>query len=196
MKKRALFISVLTLISVMVFVGVLAHAVWYRPVAQISVPQTGAVVNDPTHYPTKLSIPAINVHADVQLVGITKGGNMAVPNNFVDVGWYRYGSIPGAIGSAVIAGHVDNGLALPGVFKNLDSMKIGDDIYVLLADGEQKHFVVTDIQTYNRTDATNEVFIEHSQRLLRLITCTGNWVSSAHTHDKRLVVTAVLQEHV
>ena len=36
--------------------------------------------------------------------------------------------------------------------------------------------------------------IEKDRKLLRLITCTGNWLKQLRTHDKRLVVSAILKQ--
>ena len=68
----------------------------------------------------RISIPAIKVDAKIQEVGITAKGNMAAPRTFSEVGWYKYGPRPGETGSAVLAGHVDNGIAFPAVFSKLD----------------------------------------------------------------------------
>jgi LPXTG-site transpeptidase (sortase) family protein len=142
-------------------------------------------------YPKKLRVPSAGVDAKVQDVGITKLGNMATPNNFTDVGWFEYGTIPGDKGSAVIAGHVNDGLGLPAVFDGLKNVKVGDDVYIDTFGGKTVHFVVTDIKTYDYKAPTEEIFNENSQPILRLITCSGVWVPQTRTHDKRLVVTAV-----
>ena len=141
--------------------------------------------------PARLSIPSIGVDAKVQHVGINKKGNMATPTNFTDVGWYRYGTLPGRQGSAVIAGHVDNGFAMPGVFKNLNDVKKGDDIYLEAANGDMLHYVVTGFSTYDYDAEAKEVFGQNDDRYLKLITCTGEWMPQHRTHDKRLVVTAL-----
>lgn len=114
---------------------------------------------------------------------------MAVPSNYTDVGWYKYGVPPGRQGSAVIDGHVDNGLALPGVFKYLDKIKVGDDVYIEESDGGRLHFVVYDVEVYPYTDVPREkLFAAASSSYLNLITCGGSWLQSSHTYDHRMVV--------
>jgi sortase (surface protein transpeptidase) len=150
----------------------------------------------PPAYPVRLDVPALDIDANVQDVGITARGNMGTPNNFTDVGWYTYGSIPGQQGTALIDGHVDNGLGLAGVFKHLSDIQTGDDIYVINHAGQKVHFVVTDIEYYGYEDApTSEIFGSgQGAPTLKLITCGGNWVPDQKTYDERLVVTAQLVE--
>lgn len=143
-------------------------------------------------YPIRLVIPKLDIDAKIQQVGITKKGNMAAPNNFVDVGWYKYGTLPGQTGSAIIAGHVDNGIALPAVFSRLEELKEGDDIYITMQDYELLHFSVTKSNIYDFDSKDNDVFTEDSGKLLKLITCTGAWLQKDKTHDSRLVVSAIL----
>ncbi|MDB5258959.1 MAG: class sortase [Candidatus Taylorbacteria bacterium] len=152
--------------------------------------------NLPIEKPSRLSIPSLNIDANVQHVGIGKSGNMAVPNNFTDVGWYRYGTIPGQPGSAVMDGHVDNGLALAGVFKYLRTIKKGSEIYVITEKGSRIRFLVTDIAAYDYTDKSvdKKVFSGSGGSLLYLITCTGDWVPGNKTYDHRLIVTAQLAQ--
>jgi LPXTG-site transpeptidase (sortase) family protein len=166
------------------------------PVASATVATVAKnVAVTPPGYPVRLVIPALNINANVQDVGITARGNMGVPNNFVDVGWYSYGAIPGQVGSAVIDGHVDNGLSLAGVFKHLSDIKTGDDVYVTNYAGQEFHFVVTDIQYYGYENApTSEIFnADNGGSELKLITCGGTWVPGQKTYDQRLVVTATLE---
>lgn len=142
--------------------------------------------------PAFLTIPKININADVQKVGITAKGNMATPRNFADVGWYKFGAMPGEMGSAVLAGHVNNGLSLPAVFANLDLLQSGDDVYVTDSSGQRLHFKVRSKAVYDFDANVPEVFTQNDGRYLKLITCTGVWQEDFRTHNKRLVVTAVL----
>jgi len=49
-----------------------------------------------------LMIPAINVNTSIQKVGITPDGEMEVPSNIGEVGWFKLGSPPGEKGSACL----------------------------------------------------------------------------------------------
>lgn len=146
-----------------------------------------------TSAPVRLLIPALSIDAHVQYVGVTTGGEMGVPNNFTDVAWYRNGTLPGMAGSAVMDGHVDNGLALPGVFKYLERIKIGDSVYVETRDERMLHFVVYDTEIYPYKDVPmDKLFAESDAARLNLITCQGSWLPGDKTYDQRLVVYATL----
>jgi sortase A len=207
MKNKSINISIAAGVAILLFVGgvMLTNALFYSPSEEVGSPEKDenlskivpknvaeAVENikDNPLYPKRLSIPAIKVNAEINLVGITKKGNMATPTNFKDVGWYKYGPIPGEKGSALIAGHVNNGLSWPAVFGNLEDLKIGDDIYVERESGETIHFVVRSMGVYDFNGSTDEVFASSDEELLKLITCSGTWIPDLRTHDKRLVVTA------
>ena len=147
----------------------------------------------PADYPVHLAIPSLKISAAVQYLGVNSKGALGVPNNFTDVGWYAAGTIPGDRGSAVIDGHVDNGLALAGVFKHLASIAVGDDILVTDHDGTIVHFAVTGIQSFDYKNApVDMIFNERDGSFLKLVTCGGTWVPGDRTYDQRLVVTAVL----
>lgn len=145
--------------------------------------------------PERLSIPEIGVNAAVQHVGLTKKGNMANPSNFTDVAWYKFGPVPGTLGSAVMAGHLDNALALDGVFKKLNELEIGDEVYVTAEDGTKLRFKVTDAQVYPYDNAPLEkIFNAKDAKRLNLITCAGIWLKAEKTYSERLVVYAELVE--
>jgi len=188
-------IGFITLIAVGAFSFTLMHAVYVAPGGGTLAPTTTPAVttNRPAEEPARLLIPSIGVDAKVQLVGVNAKGNMGVPSNFTDVAWYRYGTAPGQLGSAVIDGHVDNGLALAGVFKHLSDAKLGDDIQVVTKEGSTLHFTVDEIETYP-LDAVplDKVFNRKDTARLTLITCTGSWVKNQKTYDTRLVVYAHL----
>lgn len=178
---------VIAIVAVGVFSTTLVHAVWYAPDPEVATPAPYAAATSSA--PARLIIPVLNINANVQQVGIKVDGSMGTPNNFTDVAWYKLGSQPGQLGSAVIDGHVDNGLSLAGVFKHLSDIKIGDDVYVQEKDGSKLHFVVIDIESYPYQNApAGKVFNRSDKARLNLITCEGTWVPSQKTYEQRLVV--------
>jgi LPXTG-site transpeptidase (sortase) family protein len=194
-RKKFIYVGVIAVVGFLGFT--LSRSVLYAPVDEIAPPEklqeiAEAQALSPKH-PVRLTIPSLDIDAKITDVGITRNGTMATPRKFSDVGWYKYGPMPGDKGSAVIAGHVDNGLALPAVFKPLENIKIGDDIYVETVEGTQVHFIVTNLATYDFNAPAHAVFNQNNGTFLKLITCSGVWLSEEKTHDKRLVVTAVLK---
>ena len=152
----------------------------------------GAVVSSVgvNQYPERLLIPKLDIDAKVQKVGVTKNGNMAAPDNFTDVSWYKFGTVPGYLGSAVMAGHQNNAMGLDGIFVNLDDLELGDDVYVVDKEGKRLHFRVVDIEVYAYDDPAPlpRIFNTSDGTYLNLITCAGKWLQSVKTNDKRLVV--------
>ncbi len=191
-------VALVTGIAVIVFGITLYRSVFYAPTDEIPIPdeafQNALANRDAAAYPNTLSIPKLSVLAEVREVGITSRGNMGTPDSYENVGWYKYGPLPGEVGSAVMAGHVDDGLSLPGVFANLQNLAIGDDVFVTTKGGTPLRFVVSEINTYDFDDRNTNVFTEDNRKLLRLVTCVGTWVPEEKTHDERLVITAVLVE--
>ncbi len=146
-------------------------------------------VTVPGPLPDKLLIPKLDIEADVQHLGITETGNMAAPNNFTDVSWYELGTIPGQMGSAVMAGHEDNAIALDGVFKHLEDLELGDSVFVVDGDGKKLEFRVVEKAVYPYDNSpTDRIFNAKGKVRLNLITCAGDWLPEAKTNDKRLVV--------
>ena len=62
-------------------------------------------------------------------------------------GWYTGSPRPGAIGAAVIAGHIDS-LTGPGIFFRLRLLHPGNRVYVRRADGSVAVFKVTSLHLY------------------------------------------------
>ena len=117
--------------------------------------------------PVRLIIPSINVDTNVQRVGVTPEGEMGVPTNTYEAGWYELGPRPGQRGSAVIAGHLNGLSGEAGVFADLGKLKEGDKVYV-----------------------EDEVFTRSDSTYLNLITCDGLWDETKKSYGKRLVVFA------
>lgn len=203
-------VIIITAVSSVIFLVVLISSTLYSPNGEVSLVSSKVEIVNPSEIelmdvpnltkikepeekikgiPERIFIPQLNVDAEIKEVGITKNGNIASPRSFSDAGWYKYGPLPGQAGTAVIDGHVDNGLAFPGVFKNLDKLKMGDSIYIETNNDKTLRFVVDQIDIYDYQAKTP--FKETGDPKLILITCTGDFQPEARTHNRRLVVTAV-----
>lgn len=139
--------------------------------------------------PTRLVIPIINVNTAIQSVGVNSDGEMEVPNNSYEAGWFNLGPHPGETGSAVIAGHLDGVNGEPGVFIDLHKLKAGDKILVENSSGVTTTFIVKGSSIYDPGYA-EKVFSSSSGKHLNLITCDGVWDGIKKSFSKRLVVFA------
>lgn len=144
-------------------------------------------------YPVRLTIPTINVNAAIQRVGVALSGEMEVPSDAIDVGWFYPGPRPGEKGSAVIDGHLDGKNGEPAVFIDLYKLKKGDMVYVQDDTGITIPFVVRESHIYDPGYA-EEVFSSNDGTHLNLITCDGSWGGVKKGYSKRLVVFADLTQ--
>lgn len=154
-----------------------------------SVSQSSVVNNASPGLPVRLTIPAINVNANIQQVGVTSEGDMEVPSTIVDVGWFKLGSRPGDKGSAVISGHVDGKNGEAAIFTNLYKLKKGDRLSIEDDTGRTISFIVRESRTYTPGYA-EEVFSLNDSAHLNLVTCDGVWDTNKKIYTKRLVVFA------
>jgi hypothetical protein len=139
--------------------------------------------------PTGLAIPAIGLETTTVPLGRDPDGSAAVPSGTTYAGWYDLGPKPGAIGPAVIIGHVDSYTG-PGVFFNLKVLLPGDSITV--DDGNVPvTFVVQRVVTYAKDQfPTSAVFGPTPDAELRLITCGGPFDRSIGHYEDNVVVFA------
>jgi sortase (surface protein transpeptidase) len=140
--------------------------------------------------PVALTIPAIGVSTPLIRLGLTSAGTLQVPDRFDVAGWYDRSPRPGAIGPAVIAGHIDsvNG---PAVFYRLGLLGPGDQVDVRRADGTVAVFQVTHVGLYPKDRfPTAAVYGATPGPELRLITCGGAFDWSRHSYLSNVVVYA------
>lgn len=143
--------------------------------------------------PTSLKIPAIDLEAQVQHLGITENGEMAVPDNIEDVSWFSPGYEPGENGRAVIAGHVD-GVDGPAIFWDLSKLQLGDEVVVQDKDRTLTFKVHTMESVPLDLADVSQVFGYTSSPELVLITCSGTYDFDRGTREERLIVYASLIE--
>jgi hypothetical protein len=146
----------------------------------------------PQSEPVRVTIPRIGVSSSLERLGNDAAGGMEVPQDAALAGWYALGPTPGALGPAVIAGHVTWDQA-PAVFFRLGNLRRGDRVMVAREDGRRAVFQVTHVATYAKSRfPTRSVFgtIDHAG--LRLITCGGTYDASQHRYLANVVVYARL----
>jgi sortase (surface protein transpeptidase) len=145
----------------------------------------------PVSAPVALTIPSIGVQTQLVGLGLAKSGALQVPPSTAVAGWYTGSPRPGAVGSAVIAGHIDS-RAGPGVFFWLSSMRPRDTVYVRRADGTLAEFRVTAVRQYPKDNfPTAAVYGATPDAELRLITCGGTFDYATRSYLSNTVVYAV-----
>ena len=141
--------------------------------------------------PVALTIPAIGVQTSLIRLGLTAAGALQVPSSTAVAGWYTGSPRPGAIGPAVIAGHIDSHTG-PGVFFHLPQLRPGDHVYVRRADGTLAVFRVTAVRSYAKDRfPTLAVYGPTPDAELRLITCGGAFDPRLGSYLSNTVVYAV-----
>jgi len=138
--------------------------------------------------PRTLVIPAIGLSVPVGSLGLDSDGTVQVPTGTTKPGWFRLGPTPGQIGSAVILGHVDSHLG-PGVFFKLRTLSSGDQVDVVLADGDTARFTVNSVAMYSKSGfPAQRVYGSHGSSALQLVTCGGVFDPRSGSYLSNIVV--------
>jgi len=143
----------------------------------------------PTSPPVQLLIAAMDVHRAVEAVGIDRRGVMKLPVNWWNAGWYKGSPVPGAPGDAVIEGHAGYPDA-PLIFGRLATLRRGDKIVVVLADGSRQLFLVASMAKFAIGSAPVGMSEPYGPPRLTLITCAGSFDKDHFSYSQRLVVEA------
>jgi len=139
-----------------------------------------------------VSIPSIEVDSPLIPLEVDPASRVLVPPDRYDVaGVFTSGPVPGEVGPAIIAGHVDS-RAGPGVFYRLEEMLPGALIQVSLSDGELIDFQVARVAQYPKSAfPTDMVYGPTPDRELRLITCGGHFDPTRRSYLDNIVGYAV-----
>ncbi|MBM7805597.1 hypothetical protein JOD57_001434 [Geodermatophilus bullaregiensis] len=142
--------------------------------------------------PTRVRVPGIGVDSGLVDLGLDAAGALEVPADPGTAGWYAAGTVPGAVGPAVVTGHVDSADG-PAVFSRLRELTAGDEVLVDRADGTTARFTVTRVERHPK-DAfpTRAVYGPTADAQLRLVTCGGAFDRSVRSYEDNVVVFATL----
>ena len=146
-----------------------------------------------TARPTRVRIPSIGVNSSIVNLAVDRAGVLVPPDSADVTGWFPKGPAPGAVGPALLAGHVDSA-AGPGVFYRLTALRRGDRVIVDRADGSSAVFVVDSSRKVSKTAFPTElVYSPLPVAMLRLITCGGAFDSGASRYLDNIIVEATLR---
>jgi len=145
----------------------------------------------PAPAPARISVPALGVAAPVDAVGIADDGQMELPEDVSRVGWYRFGPEPGAGGSAVLAGHVDDREQGPGALLPLRDAAVGDEVTVTDVAGTVTRWRVVSRELITKQVLPVErIFARDGAPRLTLITCGGPFLPEYRSYRDNVVVVA------
>jgi len=156
------------------------------------VPAPEAVALSDVAAPVAVSVPSLGISSPLLRLGVDAVGALEVPVEADRAGWFEHGPAPGAVGPAVVVGHVDSREG-PGVFAALRTVAVGAEVDVAREDGSTARFEVTRVQQVAK-DAfpTEEVYGPVAGPELRLITCGGAFDASTRHYVDNVVVYARL----
>jgi hypothetical protein len=153
--------------------------------ARPAAPATAAQLPAPVH----LAVPARGVDAVVEAVGVQPDGQMALPDDVDRVGWYRFGPAPGADGSAVIAGHVDDREQGLGALAPLREAEVGDEVVVTDSAGTGTRWRVLSRELIQKQVLPlDRLFAREGPPRLTLITCGGPFLAEFGSYRDNVVV--------
>ncbi len=154
-----------------------------------------AAGSGPVARPVAVDVPAIGVTSDLLRLGLNPDGTVEVPPLGPDdqAGWYGNGPAPGAVGPAVLLGHVDSAEHGPGVFYDLGALEPGDEVTVTREDGTVAVFAVDRVERHPKDDfPTIDVYGDTDDAQLRLITCGGAFDPGAGSYEDNVIAFATL----
>jgi sortase (surface protein transpeptidase) len=142
--------------------------------------------------PVRVRVPVIGVDSELLRLGTDPAGVLVPPDDPDRAGWFTGGAVPGDVGPAVVAGHVDS-VEGPAVFARLLELDPGDEVVVEREDGTTARFTVTGVGRHPKDGFPTEAVYGPTPRAeLRLVTCGGDFDRSRGSYLDNVVVTAVL----
>lgn len=160
-----------------------------RPPLPVVAPAASPLPRGPVSPPVQLLIPVLDVHRAIEKVGVDQSGTLLLPVNAWNAGWYEWGPVPGARGDAVIEGHAGYP-GKPMIFGKLATLRPGDQIIVVHADGTRSLFLVVSMRSVPAGSAPSGLAEPAGPPRLTLVTCTGHFDKKSYWYSERLLLEA------
>ncbi|HLI25653.1 MAG TPA: DUF4012 domain-containing protein [Chloroflexota bacterium] len=144
--------------------------------------------------PVRLAIPRLGIDGPIAPMRVLPNGEMEVPTDGAHIGWYVDSARPGYAGNFVATGHVD-WAGRTAVFWRLHELQPGDQIVVTDEQGQQHVYAVQWNRAVRPEDAPLPDLVGPSHdKIMTLITCTGNFNRLTRDYSHRQIVRAQLVE--
>jgi sortase (surface protein transpeptidase) len=132
----------------------------------------------------RFEIPRLKVAVPVEVLGVLPDNVLDSPHNPRNVGWYnlpQYGlAKPGFGRNALFSGHVDYYPDIIGPFHDLGELVPGDEVVVVMENGEEYRYRVISGNTYLLSEIRMGEIMDPPNRppgheWVTLITCSGDF---------------------
>jgi hypothetical protein len=142
--------------------------------------------------PRRVILPRVGIDMQIVATGVRRDGQMELPDDPREIGWYRFGALPGDDrGSAVLGGHVDSERYGAGPLAKLAGVERGDRIVVTGPDGERLRYRVTRVERISKAALpTDRLFDPGVAHRLVVVTCGGRYLPEAGGYEDNIVVIA------
>jgi sortase (surface protein transpeptidase) len=136
---------------------------------------------------------SIGIDATVRPVGVAADGQVEIPEDARQVGWYRFGPAAGQPrGSVVIVGHRDSRTQGAGALFRLNEAQVGDIVALTMADGSELSYRVVERRQYEKKVLPlSQLFDWEGPARLTLVTCGGPYDKRQGGYLDNIVVTAL-----
>lgn len=164
----------------------------FRAARTTEVAPSSQLYSAPKSAPTRVVVPALGIDMPVEPHGVDGAGQMSLPENIFTAGWYESGSSPNrAVGSTVIAAHVDSRVQGVGPFAALRTATPGTEVTIADAAGDTHTYRVVSVVKLEKTtiDWSEYVTLTGEPELI-LVTCGGAFIEDVRNYTDNYIVTA------
>lgn len=142
--------------------------------------------------PRRLVVGSVDIAMPVLATGVTADGQMELPADPSQVGWYRFGALPGnPEGSAVLGGHVDSVRYGTGPLARLAQVREGARVTVTSGAGQRLGYRVISVERISKAALpVDRLFDPTGPHRLVIVTCGGRYLPAAGGYEDNIVVIA------
>lgn len=142
--------------------------------------------------PVRVLYPEIDAELPVEPRGVSDDGQMDVPEDAAQAGWYQYGKAPAdEVGNTVITAHAGSAQTPIGPLYELTEADQGDEVTVVDEAGEEHRYQVTETQQLGKDGLDFTPYFQRSgEHQLVLITCGGQWLPQMNSYAENVIVVA------
>jgi hypothetical protein len=172
-------------------------------------PEPAPAAVDVVAVPTAIDIPKLGAHSTLEQLGLDPAtGELLAPpiDEPMQAGFYGGPDpvfigdevLPGELGPAVVAAHVDGVIdgrkGQPGLFHQLHTLQPGDEVLIERQDAPTLRFAVYAVELHTKAEfPTGRVYGDTDRPELRLVTCGGPFDrGSGHYTDNWIVWAALV----